>query len=48
MATIRVYPQTGAYGANGLGMNGGAVSASTYFDSKLTAQKQLSSLQLGS
>jgi hypothetical protein len=42
---IRVYPQTGAMG--GLGMNGGAVSAQTYFNSKLTAQKQVSNLQLG-
>ncbi|MCW2925834.1 MAG: hypothetical protein JWM98_3238 [Thermoleophilia bacterium] len=46
---IRVYPQTGAYG--GLGMNRfagqGAVSASTYFNSRLQTQKQVSSLQLG-
>ncbi|MCW2922841.1 MAG: hypothetical protein JWM98_245 [Thermoleophilia bacterium] len=46
---IRVYPQTGALG--GLGMNTlggqGAVSASTYFNSRLQTQKQVSSLQLG-
>ena len=44
---IRVYPQNGMLGMNGLGMNGGAVSASTYYNSKLTTQKQVSSLQLG-
>lgn len=42
---IRVYPQTGALGLNGL--NGGAVSASTYYNSKLQAQKQVSNLELG-
>lgn len=44
---IRVYPQTGAMG--GLGMNGygGAVSANTYYNSKLQSQKQVSNLQLG-
>ncbi len=44
---IRVYPQYGGLGMNGLGMNGGAVSAATYYNSKLTTQKQVSSLQLG-
>lgn len=49
---IRVYPQYGGlgmnrFGMNGLGMNGGAVSAATYYNSKLTTQKQVSSLQLG-
>jgi hypothetical protein len=44
---IRVYPQNGMLGMNGLGMNGGAVSASTYYNSKLNTQKQVSSLQLG-
>ncbi len=43
---IRLYPQNGM-GMNGLGMNGGAVSAATYYNSKLTTQKQVSSLQLG-
>ncbi len=49
---IRVYPQYGGlgmnrFGMNGLGMQGGAVSAATYYNSKLTTQKQVSSLQLG-
>lgn len=45
---IRVYPQYGAMGMNGLGMNRmGAVSASTYYNSKLQTQKQVSNLQLG-
>lgn len=50
---IRVYPQYGGLGMNGLGMNGlgmnrgGAVSAATYYNSKLQTQKQVSSLQLG-
>jgi hypothetical protein len=49
---IRVYPQYGGlgmnrFGMNGLGMQGGAVSASTYYNSKLTTQRQVSSLQLG-
>ena len=49
---IRVYPQgMGAYGGlGGLGVNGlrtGAVSAATYYNSKLQTQKQVSSLQLG-
>lgn len=48
---IRVYPQHGGLGMNGLGMNGmggmGAVSASTYYNSKLQTQKQVSNLQLG-
>ncbi|MCW2926454.1 MAG: hypothetical protein JWM86_422 [Thermoleophilia bacterium] len=46
---IRVYPQYGGLGMNGLGMNrmGGAVSASTYFNTKLQTQKQISNLQLG-
>ncbi len=47
---IRVYPQYGGLGAmGGLGYNrmGGAVSAATYYNSKLTTQKQVSSLQLG-
>ncbi len=44
---IRVYPQTGMMG--GLGMNGygGAVSAQTYYNSRLQTQKQVSNLQLG-
>lgn len=47
---IRVYPQTGAFGGyGGLGMNryGGAVSAQTHFNSRLQAQRQVSTLQLG-
>lgn len=49
---IRVYPQYGGlgmnrFGMNGLGMQGGAVSAATYYNSKLTTQRQVSSLQLG-
>ena len=47
---IRVYPQHGGLGMNRFGMNGGmggAVSASTYYNSKLTTQRQVSSLQLG-
>lgn len=45
---IRVYPQYGGLGMNGLGMNRmGAVSASTYYNSKLQTQKQVSNLQLG-
>lgn len=46
---IRVYPQNGMLGMNGLGMNGmgGAVSAQTYFNDKLQSQKQVSNLQLG-
>src|SRR5689334_5526191 len=46
---IRVYPQYGGLGAmGGLGYNRmGAVSASTYYNSKLQTQRQVSSLQLG-
>ena len=49
---IRVYPQGmgyGGLGGMGMGMYGrsGAVSASTYFNSRLQTQKQVSSLQLG-
>lgn len=48
---IRVYPQNGMLAQGGmLGMNRlgtGAVSASTYFNSRLQTQKQVSSLQLG-
>jgi hypothetical protein len=46
---IRVYPQNGIMGGmGGYGMNrSGAVSAQTYFNSKLTSQKQVSNLQLG-
>jgi hypothetical protein len=52
---IRVYPQYGGLGMNGMnrfgmnGMNGmgGAVSAQTYFNSRLQTQKQVSTLQLG-
>lgn len=50
---IRVYPQYGGLGMNGLGMNGfgmnrmGAVSASTYYNSRLQTQRQVSNLQLG-
>lgn len=47
---IRVYPQTGAFGAYG-GLGGynrmGAVSAQTYFANRLQTQRQVSSLQLG-
>lgn len=45
---IRVYPQYGGLGMNGLGMNrmGGAVSASTYFNNRLQTQKQVANLQL--
>jgi hypothetical protein len=42
---IRVYPQTGMMGMNG--MMGGAVSAQTHFSHRLQAQKQVSNLQLG-
>jgi hypothetical protein len=42
---IRVYPQNGALGAAGLGM--GAVSAQTYYNTKLQSQQQVSNLQLG-
>jgi hypothetical protein len=45
---IRVYPQTGAFGGMGMmGGYGGAVSAQTYYNSKLQTQKQVSTLQLG-
>jgi hypothetical protein len=50
---IRVYPQYGGLGMNGLGMNGlgnrfgGAVSAQTYYNSRLQTQRQVSTLQLG-
>jgi hypothetical protein len=49
---IRVYPQYGgAYGGlggYGFGMNRmGAVSASTYYNTKLQTQRQVSALQLG-
>ena len=44
---IRVYPQYGGLGMNGLGMNGGAVSAATYYNNRLATQKQVSNLQLG-
>lgn len=44
---IRVYPQTGAFGAMGGMGYGGAVSAQTYYNSRLTTQKQVSNLQLG-
>ncbi|MEO6867053.1 MAG: hypothetical protein ABI200_03450 [Gaiellales bacterium] len=45
---MRVYPQNGALGMNGLnGMNGGAVSVATHFNSKLQAQKQIGNLELG-
>ena len=43
---IRVYPQYGGLGMNGLNQ-GGAVSAATYYNSKLQTQKQVSTLQLG-
>jgi hypothetical protein len=42
---IRVYPQTGAFGA--MGGYGGAVSAQTHFNTRLQAQRQVSNLQLG-
>ncbi len=44
---IRVYPagmSAGAYGVNGYG---GAVSAQTYYNSKLASTKQVATLQLG-
>lgn len=54
---IRVYPQgmgafgMGGYGMGALGMGGynrmGAVSASTFFNSRLSAQRQVTNLQLG-
>jgi hypothetical protein len=44
---IRVYPQTGAFGAMGMRGYGGAVSAQTHFSSRLQAQRQVSNLQLG-
>ena len=49
---IRVYPQYGGMGMmgglGGFGMNRmGAVSASTYYNSKLQTQRQVSNLQLG-
>lgn len=43
---IRLYPQ-GGLGMNRFGMNGGAVSLATHYNSKLTTQRQVSSLQLG-
>jgi hypothetical protein len=43
---IRVYPNMGA-GALGMNGYGGAVNASTYYNSKLQSQKQVSNLQLG-
>ena len=42
---IRVYPQNGAMGA--MGMQGGAVSAQTYFTQKLQTQQQVSNMRLG-
>lgn len=46
---IRVYPQNGMGAFGGLGVNGygGAVSAQTYYNSRLQSQKQVSNLQLG-
>ena len=45
---IRVYPQTGVGGMYGaMGMNGGAVSAQTYYTQKLQTQQQVSNLRLG-
>jgi hypothetical protein len=44
---IRVYPQYGGLGMNGLNGMGGAVSAQTYFNNRLQTQKQVSNLQLG-
>ena len=44
---IRVYPQNGALGAMGMGMQGGAVSAQTYYTQKLQTQQQVSNLRLG-
>ncbi len=47
---IRVYPNTGMYGGyGGLGVNryGGAVSAASYYNSKLASTKQIATLQLG-
>lgn len=44
---IRVYPQNGLGMMNGLNRMGGAVSASTYFNSKLQSQKQVANLELG-
>ena len=49
---IRVYPQYGGMGMmgayGGLGMNRmGAVSAATYYNTKLQTQRQVSNLQLG-
>ena len=46
MPTIRIYPQTGAYGA--MGMNRmGAVSAQTFYSQKLQSVQQVSNLRLG-
>jgi hypothetical protein len=46
---IRVYPSgMGAYGAlGGVNRYGGAVSAATYYNSKLASTKQVANLQLG-
>lgn len=43
---IRVYPQNGLGMMNGLNRMG-AVSASTFYNSKLQAQKQVANLELG-
>ena len=44
---IRVYPQNGMAGGYGMGMQGGAVSAQTYYTQKLQTQQQVSNLRLG-
>ncbi|MCW2926860.1 MAG: hypothetical protein JWM86_828 [Thermoleophilia bacterium] len=44
---IRVYPQNGMLGMNGLNGGMGAVSASALYNTKLQSQKQISNLQLG-
>lgn len=46
---IRVYPSNGAYGMGGVGRMGGyggSVSAQSFYTQKLTAQQQISNLQL--
>ncbi|MCW2960037.1 MAG: hypothetical protein JWM90_424 [Thermoleophilia bacterium] len=43
---IRVYPQNGLGGLGGYNRMGGAVSASTFYNQKLSAQKQVSNLQI--
>ncbi|MCW2956716.1 MAG: hypothetical protein JWO69_1585 [Thermoleophilia bacterium] len=43
---IRVYPQNGLGALGGMNRMGGAVSASTFYNTKLSAQRQVSNLQI--